>query len=130
MTMRWMWRGLLACLLAGCGQAPPTLVGGKPVRYWVEAAAGNDARARHKAVVKLGNVGPADAAVLPVLLRALEDSDATVRRAAILGLVKYGAEASKAVPTLTRMREEDEDAEVRSYAARAVEKLEGAGGQR
>ena len=100
------------------------LAGGKPVSHWVEALKGPDAKLRKTAVTKLGNVGPADEVVLPALLGALEDTDAAVRREAILALMKYGPGAREAVPRLVDLKRRDRDAQVRSYAARAVEKLE------
>jgi HEAT repeat protein len=123
-------RGLLlaavpAVLLTGCGQAPPTLAGGKPVSHWVGALASPDAPLRKTAVFKLGNVGPADPAVLPALLGALKDRDAAVRREAVLALMKYGPGAREAVPALSELRQQDGDARVRACAARALEKLQG-----
>jgi len=115
---------LLAVLLSSCSKERPMLAGGKPVSHWVEALKGPDAKLRKTAVTKLGNVGPADEVVLPALLGALEDTDAAVRREAILALMKYGPGAREAVPRLVDLKRRDRDAQVRSYAARAVEKLE------
>jgi HEAT repeat protein len=114
---------LLAVLLNGCGEPPQTLVGGKSVTYWVEALHDADARQRKTAVSKLGNVGPADSAVLPALLEALGDPDAAVRREAIVSLMKYGPAAREAVPTLDDLRQRDPDVQVRDYAAKGLEKL-------
>jgi HEAT repeat protein len=110
-------------LLSGCGPSLPTLAGGKPVSYWIEALQDPDAKVRKNAVFKLGNVGPADAAVFPALREALKDPDARVRREAILGLMKYGPGAQEAVPILIELQRDDRDAQVRSCAARALEKL-------
>ncbi len=115
---------LLAVLLSGCNKERPMLAGGKPVRHWVEALKEPDAKLRKTAVAKLGNVGPADEAVLPALLEALADVDAGVRREAILALMKFGPGAREAIPRLTDLRKQDRDAQVRNYAARALEKLE------
>ena len=116
---------VLGAALAGCGRTPPTLAGGKPVSYWLEAVQGPDARLRKTAVFKLGNVGPGDAAVVPALVGALRDRDAGVRREAILALMKCGPDARDAVPALTDLRRRDGDAQVRAYAARALQKLGG-----
>src|SRR5438067_6313867 len=109
--------------LGGCGPATPTLAGGKPVGYWLEALHGPDAKLRKTAVFKLGNVGPADAAVVPALTTALKDRDAGVRREAILALMKCGVDAREAIPTLTELQQHDRDAHVRVYAAKALRKL-------
>src|SRR5437763_11084475 len=112
---------LLAVLLSGCDKERPMLAGGKPVRYWVEALKEPDAKLRKTAVSKLGNVGPADETVLPALLGALADTDAAVRREAILALMKYGPGAREAIPRLSDLRKNDRDAQVRKYAAQALE---------
>jgi HEAT repeat protein len=110
-------------VLLGCGKAqPPDL--GKQVTRWAQALNDPDAKVRKNALLKLGNIGPADEAVLPALLGALADADAGVRREAILALVKYGPGARKAIPRLTDLRKNDRDAQVRRYATRALEKLE------
>jgi HEAT repeat protein len=114
---------VVSVLLSGCGQSPPTMAGGKPVSHWVEALRDPDAKVRKTAAFKLGNVGPADAAVLPALVQALKDRDPAVRRESILALVKCGPEAGQAIPVLTDLQQRDRDPQVRSYAARAVQKL-------
>jgi HEAT repeat protein len=114
---------VLAALVCGCRPAQPPLAGGKPISYWVEAVGGPDAALRKKAVLKLGNVGATDAAVLPALLQALKDPEAGVRREAIVALMKYGPDAREANGTLAEMKQHDRDGVVRSYAARALEKL-------
>jgi HEAT repeat protein len=116
----------LVVLLSGCGPSAPTQAGGKPVRHWVEALQSPDARLRREAAFKLGNVGAADPTALPALVGALKDRDATVRREAVLALLKLGPAAREAVPTLIDLREHDRDLKVRGYAAKALEKLQGA----
>jgi HEAT repeat protein len=114
----------LILLLSGCGR-PPTQAGGKPVSHWVEALRSPDAKLRKEAAFKLGNVGDTDPTALPAVIEALKDRDAAVRREAILALLKFGPAAQEAVPTLTELRERDRDPKVRSYAAKALEKLQG-----
>jgi HEAT repeat protein len=122
--MRCLVLVLLPIVLCGCGLAQPTMAGGK----WAASLHDPDARVRRKAAFTLGNIGPSDPAVLPALIGALRDADRGVRCEAILALVKYGPGAREAIPALTEAREKDRDARVRSYAARALEKLEtGAG---
>ena len=109
---------------AGCGKSSAPLAGGKPVPYWIEALQAPDARLRKKAAFKLGNVGPADPSALPALLGALDDRDAAVRCEVILALVKFGPAARDGVPALAKLRQRDRNAQVRDYAARAVERLQ------
>jgi HEAT repeat protein len=111
---------LAAC---GCGRATPTLAGGKPVNHWIEALQSPDAATRKHAVAKLGNVGPVDPAAFPALLGALKDRDGGVRREAILAVMKCGPDAKEAVPVLTELKQKDRDAQVRTYAARALASL-------
>ena len=81
--------------LGGCSREPPppTLTGGKPLSYWMQALRRTGAGQRRGAVFELGNVGPTDPAVIPALTAALQDRDARVRSAAILALVKSPKEA-------------------------------------
>jgi HEAT repeat protein len=119
--------GLLAVTAAGCGKTPPTLAGGEPVAYWVEALHGPDVKLRKKAAFKLGNVGPADPAALPALIGALKDPAPTVRYEAVLALVKFGPAAREALPVLGEMERHDRDRAVRCGAAAALAKIRGDG---
>lgn len=124
--MRLVMLFALAILLSGCaGKEAPTLSGGKPVSYWVEACRNPDPKMRKKAVFKLGNVGASDAAVLPTLIGTLKDADAGVRCDAILALLKCGADAKDAIPALTDVQRQDRNTTVRAYAAKALEILQG-----
>jgi HEAT repeat protein len=113
----------LAVLASGCGQTQPTLAGGKAVSHWLQALQDPDAKVRKTAVTKLGNVGTADPAALPAVIGSLKDADAGVRCAAILALVKNGPVTDNTMTTLTEMQHNDRNAQVRSYAAQALEKL-------
>lgn len=115
---------LLARSLGGCRQASPTMAGGKPAGYWIQALHDPDARTRQRAASKLGNVGPADAGALPALLEALRDSDPGVRQEVILALVKFGPPAEKAAPILADLQERDPNERVRSYAGRALKAMQ------
>jgi HEAT repeat protein len=119
-----MGGGILAFLLLGCGQPKATLAGGKPVSYWLKAIQDRDPKVRKTAVVKLGNVGTVDSAALPAVLGALKDPDAAVRREAILALLKFAPAANEAIQTLLEMQRNDRDAQVRTYAAQALAKLQ------
>ncbi len=117
--------GLLVGLLllsAGCGPSRPTMAHYNPVSYWVQALDGPDFRQRKKAVEVLGNVGPADPAVVPALARAVGDRDARVRAEAVLALLKLGPAARDAVPALTEATK-DKDPRVRGYAVKALERI-------
>lgn len=117
--MRCILIALLLIGLIGCGKAPPTT----RVRSWIEAVHAPDAKIRKKAVFTLGNLGTTDPAVVPALSEALTDADAAVRCEAILALLKCGPAAAEAVPALNDLQQHDPNAQVRHYAATAVEKL-------
>jgi HEAT repeat protein len=119
--MRFFAAVLLAVLLSGCSNAQPT----RPVGHWVGALQDPDPRLRKQAAFNLGNIGPADPTVFPALLGALRDRDAKVRCEAIVALLKFGSDAKEAIPALTTVQQQDRDARVRSYAAKALEKLQG-----
>jgi HEAT repeat protein len=111
---------------AGCGPAPVTLAGGKPVAHWLGELKAQDARVRKQAVMKLGNAGTADPAVLPALLGALRDQDAAVRYEVIVALAKNGPATPDALAALSEAQKQDRAVEVRTAARRALEKLRGA----
>jgi hypothetical protein len=114
---------LLSFLFSGCSKPQPILSGGKPTSYWVSCAASGDSKLRREAVVKLGNAGSADPAVVPALVTALHDADSQVRGEAILALLKAGPEAKRAAGDLEALARSDRDPKIRAYAARALEKL-------
>jgi HEAT repeat protein len=123
--MRWVPFLLVVISAAGCAKARPTLAGGKPVTYWVAAVHHTDAKVRKQAVFRLGNVGATDEAVLPALIAALKDAEAAVRCEAIIALLKCGPAAQAAASPLAEAKRNDRDANVRRYAARALDKLPG-----
>src|SRR5438874_12396871 len=67
---------LCVAVLVGCAKPQPATVHGKTLEHWVQALQDRDGRVRRKAVEALGNVGAADAAVVPALAGALKDRDA------------------------------------------------------
>ena len=110
--------------LSGCThKAGPALAGGKPPDYWIKNVTSPDKKLRKEAVEKLGNLGAASPEVLPALTGALHDADAQVRGEAVLALAKFGPDAKQAKPDLESLSQRDPDAKVRSYAAKALEKL-------
>jgi HEAT repeat protein len=127
-----MWRRtaivVLTIFAAGCGKAEPTRAAGKSVSHWVNALRDPDAKVRKDAAFTLGNVGPADPAVVPALISALNDPDDGVRCQAIVGLVKCGPAAGDAIPALESVKRADRNPRVRTYAGQALEKLRATGG--
>lgn len=123
--MRHGWIVASLFFLTGCtGASGPTLAGGKPVQHWLDAVHSSIAKVRKEAVSKLGNVGQADPAAFPAVLQALRDTDPAVRREAIVALLKFGRQADNAVPELTELSIHDPDPTVRTYAKKALAKLQ------
>jgi HEAT repeat protein len=124
--MRHAILGVLLVVLAGCSRREvpsERYFSGQPVSHWLQAVRGPDAKARKKAVDVLGNVGPADPAVVPALTEALGDRDARVRGAAVLALSKIGPEAAPAAERLKGLLQ-DKDALVRAHAATALGRVQ------
>jgi hypothetical protein len=119
LNMRRILVPVLLISLIGCGKTPPTT----RVSYWLDALRAPDAKLRKKAAFTLGNLGATDPGVVPALRGALTDADAAVRCEAILALLKCSPAAAEAVPELTDLRQRDPNAQVRRYAAKAVERL-------
>ena len=116
---------ILAVALSGCAsKTGPILAGGRPVDEWVRALSDPDAKLRKNAAEKLGNVGSSDPAVVPALCQALSDKNADVRCEVILALAKSGSVAKVAIEPLQVISQQDRDTRVRTYAAKALAKLE------
>jgi HEAT repeat protein len=116
---------IMVFLVVGCDKPqPPPLAGGKPVEHWLKALQDRDSKVRKTAVTKLGNVGVADPLALPAVLGTLKDPDAGVRGEAILAVLKFGPLAREAVPTLTTLKDHDADPRVRTFATKALQKIQ------
>ena len=124
LTMRLILAVVLVFSLCGC-TTTPTPDSGARVRHWIDTLRQPDAKQRKQAAFKLGNLGLTDpATVVPALIGALKDADAAVRSEAILALLKCGPAARDALPELREVQRTDGDAQVRSYAAKALAKIE------
>ncbi len=112
--------------LAACGngcqseERGPTLSGGREVKSWVAALRDPKPTVRRQAVLKLGNVGDADASVADALAEALEDSDAQVRHDAVLAVVKLRKPGAAIKARIDTMSREDKDPRVRDVSTRAL----------
>jgi hypothetical protein len=75
-----------------------------------------DAAARYAAALELARIG--DASTVPVLIKALSDTDYRVRRSAIYGL--SWMQSREAVPALMKLLQSSEDVWMRRRAAQAL----------
>ena len=117
---------LLPLAICGCREHQPTLSGGKPPAHWLEAVKDPDVKVRKTAVFKLGNAGPNEPAAFPAVMDALKDPEPVVRCEAVLAILKFGDQARVAEPKLAELHKNDRDAKVRSYAGKALDKLQAA----
>ena len=123
--MRLIMTATVVISLGGC-TTTPTPDSGARVQHWINTLRQPDAKQRKQAAFKLGNLALTDpATVVPALIRALKDDDAAVRSEAILALLKCGPTAKDALQELTEVQRKDLDEQVRSYAAKALAKIEG-----
>jgi HEAT repeat protein len=122
---RWTLFFALVLLAGGCSKPQPTTVHGEPISHWLGELHSSDARARKKAVDVLCRVGPIDPSVVPGLIEAVKDRNAVVRAEAVGALMRIGPSAREAVATLVETSKNDRDPKVRSYAAKALEKIQG-----
>lgn len=121
---------LAAAVVAGCGGGEPqgpVLAGGREVKAWVKDLHDPNPRVRRQAVMKLGNVGDADASVAEGLLEALGDSDVLVRRDAILAAAKLRTPPPAIREKLDAMSRTDRDPRAREMAGKAIVRLGGGG---
>src|SRR5689334_20263451 len=113
MPMRPILLALMLTALLGCSTATPPDTAAR-VSHWIDTLRVPDAKQRKEAAFKLGNLGQTEpVTVVPALIGALSDTDATVRSEAILALVKCGPEAKEAMVVLTKLQKKDPDARVR-----------------
>ena len=112
----------------GCNseERGPVLAGGREIKSWIAEIHDANPKVRRQAVLKLGNVGDSDRAVVDALTEALHDSDVTVRRDAVLAAVKLKRPGEAIKTQLETMSRDDKDARVREVAQKAVALL-GAG---
>ena len=95
------------------------------MEHWLTAIRTGEVPVRERAVEALGNVGTVDPQIVPALDAALHDSAPSVRGKAALALLKIGPGARAAIDSLTSAAQNDSDADVRLFAAKALAKVQG-----
>ncbi len=116
-------------ILSGCAREDriPTLLGGRDVRSWLDDLHATKATVRRHAVLKLGNVGDADPAVVGGLIAALDDSDPLVRRDAIVAVTRLKDPGASAWERIRKLSQSDTDARTRDLAKQAIARRPGGG---
>jgi HEAT repeat protein len=112
-------------IISGCRREErgPLLAGGREVGSWVADLNNPKPQVRRQAVLKLGNVGDADPAVVAALSSALRDTDAMVRGNAVHAVVKLTQPGEEMLARLREMNRTDPDSTVRDFAGKALAKL-------
>src|SRR5262249_41699743 len=82
-----------------------------------------DPLVREHAAEAMGDIGPAAAAGVPALVKALKDPEPNVRRDAVRSLGQIGPAAKHAIEDV-RKATEDADSNVRIAAVRAVRQID------
>src|SRR5262245_42258360 len=77
-------------------------------------------------VIIVGTVAADEKTNVPALIKQLKDKNEIVRLKGAKTLGKLGAAAKDAVPALTEAAANDDDADVRSVAKKALESIKGA----
>ncbi len=114
-----MKRILLFCLaisVSGCAERRST-------ETWVAQTQHKDASLRLEAVRALAERRSEADVVIPILMKALRDSNPAVRRAAAQAVGSMGEEARSAVPGLLPLLE-DQNTGVRKVAALAIKRID------
>jgi HEAT repeat protein len=112
----------LSLTVSGChrDERGPVLSGGREVKSWLADLHDPKPTLRRNAVLKLGNVGVGDPAVVEALAEALRDKEAIVRRDALRALAKQTTLSEAIKAQLRAMAESDRDSLVREYASRVL----------
>lgn len=116
----------LAALAATLGLAAAPLVAqeptakGRPLSAWIADLEAPAPVTRNAAAYEIAGMGPAAAAAVPALIKALDDEVAAVRFPVTVALGEIGPAAEAAVPRLRQMMEEDFNDEVAAGAKRAL----------
>ena len=90
----------------------------------IPAVADTDPRVRQLAAQAIGAIGPAGVSAVPSLVRLLADSDEGSRNSACIALRGIGPPAKEALEPL-RKALSDPSADVRQFAQRAIQSIEG-----
>lgn len=121
--------GILFAALAGCSSSEPTdyVHKGKPVSAWTKALKSDSAQARREAAEALAEMPPKAAAnAIPALMELSRDPDKITRCRVAEAMAHITTEIRIPLPLPTMVTPEiaklldDEDAEVRRAAARAL----------
>lgn len=99
---------------------------GRPLSAWIEDLKAPAPQTRNAAAYAISGMGPAAAAAVPALVRALENPDElpTVRFPVCIALREIGPEARDAVPALTVLLD-DRNEEIAAVARKALKAITG-----
>nr|WP_044181352.1 HEAT repeat domain-containing protein [Pirellula staleyi] len=91
----------------------------------LQAADGDNAQLKIKAIECLGRVKPSDAEIVKKLIATLDSSDFAQRKAALAALAYVGPAAKDAIPKLTALlNDQKEDETIRGAAKKALKEVD------
>ncbi len=97
---------------------------GRPLSEWIADLEAAAPAIRNGAAYEIAGMGPAAAAAVPALIKALDDPVAVVRFPVTVALGEIGPPAAAAVPRLKQMMEEELNDEVAAAARRAIRHIQ------
>jgi len=97
---------------------------GRPLSEWIADLEAAAPAIRNGAAYEIAGMGPAAAAAVPALIKALDDPVAVVRFPVTVALGEIGPAAVAAVPRLKQMMEEELNDEVAAAARRAIRHIQ------
>jgi HEAT repeat protein len=97
---------------------------GKSLSQWVADLKAESPQTRNAAAYEIAGMGPAAAAAVPALIKALDDPVAAVRFPATVALMEIGPAAKPAVPRLQQMMAEEINDEIAASARRALKRID------
>jgi hypothetical protein len=125
-----LWAVLLVVAASmGSAQSKPArskepVADGRALSQWVADLKAESPQTRNAAAYEIAGMGPAAAAAVPDLIKALDDPVAAVRFPATVALMEIGPAAKAAVPRLQQMMAQEINDEIAASARRALKQID------
>lgn len=97
---------------------------GRTLSEWIADLKAPAPQTRNAAAYEISGMGPAAAAAVPALIKALDDPEESVRFPVTVALAEIGPAAKAAVPRLKKMEEQETNDEIAAAAKRAIRHID------